>query len=115
MTNASGMQKDLEGKELWRRQHARNLMDCYALGMEALNGVPVGGSPGHKAFEELARLMVEGMTSVRSVEDEAAFYRMAAGLCRECAEADLKSGDGSKAGLFRVYTALFEDLGRKEG
>jgi len=90
--------------EIWRRQCARNIMDCYALGMEAsmdLNTV------GQKELDVLTRLMVDGMTAVRTEEDEKAFYRMAAVSCRECA----KVLDGTvKARMFRIYAAIFEDM-----
>ena len=91
---------ELQGPELWRRQCARNLMDCYALAMEAGNG----GKP----FESLVRLMVDGMMAVRSEEDEKVFHRAAAASCRECAEA---LGDSDKARFFRIYAAIFEDIG----
>jgi hypothetical protein len=95
---------ELHGAELWRRQCARNIMDCYSLGMEA-SMEPVAS--GKKEMEALTRLMVEGMTAVRSEEDEGAFYRMAAEACRECA----KALEGSeKARLFRIYEAIFEDM-----
>jgi hypothetical protein len=90
---------------LWRRQCARNLMDCYAAGMEALMT-----RPGDKSLEALTRLMVEGMTAVRDGEDERAFYRLAAALCRESAGKHLR-----EAGRFRIYAAIFEDLGQEEG
>jgi hypothetical protein len=99
---------DLQGPELWRRQCARNLMDCYALGMETLMALP-----GDKTLESLTRLMVDGMTAVRSAEDEKAFYRLAASSCRECAEVcDAVGWDmARKAGLFRIYASVFSDMG----
>jgi hypothetical protein len=105
------LETELQGKELWRRQCARNVMDCYALGMEALSRTWGIERKGEKALETLTRLMVEGMTAVRSREDEAAFYRMAAGLCRECAE----GRDDRTAGLFRIYAAVFGDMAGEEG
>jgi hypothetical protein len=83
--------EELGGKELWRRQCARNMMDCYALG--------------------LPRLWVEGMTVVRDGGDEKIFYKMAAASCRECAVA---CGD-MKGRLFRVYAALFDEMCGEEG
>lgn len=77
-------------------------MDCYALGMEAAG---TGQGAGRKAADALARLMVEGMTAVRSPEDERGFYRLAARLCEECAAACKK-----RAALFRVYGAIFGEL-----
>lgn len=90
---------------MWRRQCARNLMDCYALGMEGL-----ASNPQNKALDALTRLMVDGMTAVRGAEDEKAFYRMAAGLCRECT-----LSIGERAGLFRIYAAIFSDMAGEEG
>jgi hypothetical protein len=88
---------ELHGVELWRRQCARNIMDCYSLGMEA-SMEP--NASGKMEMETLTRLMVEGMTAVRNEEDEGAFYRMAAESCRECA----KALDGTdKARMFRIY------------
>jgi len=93
-----------EKSEIWRRQCARNIMDCYALGMEAsmdLNAV------GQNELGVLTRLMVDGMTAVRTEDDENSFYRMAAGACWECA----KSLEGTeKARLFRIYAAIFQDM-----
>lgn len=99
------VQEELGGKELWRRQCARNLMDCYALGMEGLSM-----RPGNQGLETLTRLMVDGMTAVRDAEDEAVFYRTAAGLCRACAETA-----GEKARMFRIYAEIFDDMGGKRG
>jgi hypothetical protein len=96
---------ELQGIELWRRQCARNLMDCYALGMQALMK-----NPGHRNLETLTRLMVDGMTVVREAEDEQVFYRTAASLCRQGAEAG-----GEEAALFRIYAAIFEDMGAENG
>jgi hypothetical protein len=96
---------ELQGPELWRRQCARNLMDCYALGMELLMT-----HPGERSADALTRLMVDGMTSVRESDDERAFYKTVAGLCRECA----KAGE-AKAGMFRIYAAIFEDMSVREG
>jgi hypothetical protein len=102
--------RELEGEELWRRQCARNLMDCYALGTEVLIREWEGAGAGHKALEALTRLMVDGMTAVQGKEDERAFYRAAAGLCREC------SGlGGKKSGKFRIYAAIFDELGGDGG
>lgn len=95
---------------MWQRQHARNLMDCYGVGMEALAENRDADSPRHKALEALTRLMVEGMTAVREAEDERAFYRLAAAVCRECMQIG-----GRKAGLFRIYVGIFEDLSRSGG
>jgi hypothetical protein len=100
-----GLEVELQGKELWRRQCARNLMDCYALGMELLMT-----HPGERSADALTRLMVDGMTSVRSAEDEKVFYRTVAALCRECAG----RAEG-KAGSFRIYAAIFEDMCCREG
>jgi len=98
---------DLRGKALWRRQNARNLMDCYSLAMEAASESWGKGDATNKPFESLVRLMVEGMTAVRNEEDEGAFYRMAVDSCRECA----KAVEGTeKARLFRIYAAIFEDM-----
>jgi hypothetical protein len=91
-------------RELWRRQCARNIMDCYALGMEALMESNV---VGREELGVLTRLMVDGMTVVRTEEDEKGFYRIATTLCRECA----KALEGSeKARLFLIYAAIFEDM-----
>lgn len=95
------MKEELGGAELWRRQCARNLMDCYALGMEAL-----AARPAHGPLQALTRMMVDGMTAVRTAEDERAFYKTATALCRECAGAA-----GEKAALFRIYAAVFGELG----
>jgi hypothetical protein len=106
----------LEGVALWRRQCARNVMDCYALGMEAVSECRESGGKAGKALEGLTRLMVEGMTAVKDAEDEKAFYRMAARACRECEAAcrgENKLGD--KAGLFRIYSAIFEDMSGEGG
>jgi hypothetical protein len=102
-----GRPQELQGRELWRRQCARNVMDCYALGMEALSGMREDGKTGRKALEGLTRLMVEGMTVVRTEEDEKVFYRIAATLCRECAKA---CGESENARLFRIYAAIFGDM-----
>jgi hypothetical protein len=96
---------------MWRRQCARNLMDCYAAGMNALSRRWKRGEPGHKALEALTRLMVDGMTAVKTQEDERSFYRMAAASCRECAEF---CGPG-QSGPFRIYAAVFEDMAVREG
>lgn len=99
------IQKELQGEELWRRQCARNLMDCYALAMET--AMAQEGEKDRKVFDGLTRLMVDGMTAVRNEEDSGAFYRMAVQSCRECA----KALEGSeKARLFRIYAAIFEDI-----
>jgi hypothetical protein len=95
----------LERVDLWRRQCARNLMDCYGLGMQLLME-----SPRDKNLEALTRLMVDGMTSVKTVEDERSFYKMAAELCRVCGEAAAEKG-----GLFRIYGAIFADIAGEEG
>lgn len=102
MTIFMGTSEELQGPELWRRQCARNLMDCYALAMEGL-----AAAPGDKGLEALTRLMVDGMTSARGMEDERAFYRIAAGLCRECAAAEGRS-------FLRIYAAVFEDMAGEE-
>ena len=86
---------------LWRHQCARNLMDCYALAMEAGNG----GKP----FESLVRLMVDGMTAVKNEEDEKVFYRATADSCRKCAG---ELGASDRARFFKIYAAIFEDLSR---
>jgi hypothetical protein len=96
---------EFQGTDLWRRQCARNLMDCYALGMEA--AMAAGEGQGRKCFEDLTRLMVEGMTAVRGTEDEDVFYRMASEQCRKCSMA---CGQTEKARLFRIYAAVFEDM-----
>ena len=97
---------ELGGSELWRRQCARNLMDCYALAMET--SMAPEGENGRKVFDGLTRLMVDGMTAVREKEDEESFYRMAAEQCRACASV---CGGVKKARLFRIYAAIFEDMG----
>jgi hypothetical protein len=100
--------RETEGP-LWHRQCARNLMDCYATGMEALAenwNAPVARK---KIFETLTRLMVEGMTAVRTAEDERAFYRMATAACREC----IGIG-GTRAGIFRIYAGIFGDMAGQE-
>lgn len=94
---------------LWRQQCARNLMECYALGMEGLGAGWGTAGAGHAALEALTRLMVDGMTSARGVEDEKSFYRTASALCRECGRMA-----GDKAAFFRVYAAVFEDLAGEE-
>jgi hypothetical protein len=96
---------EASGIELWRRQHTRNMMDCYALGMEVLSSWP-----GHRTVESLVRLMVDALAAARGAKDEKAFYKTAAGLCRECAKVG-----GEKAGMFRIYGAIFEDMAREEG
>ena len=103
-----GTDEAVEARDLWRRQCARNLMDCYAAGLEVLAG-PVTGGAGRAALEALTRLMVDGMTAVRTEEDEKVFYRTAAGLCRECA-----GTLGGKARMFGIYGAIFEELCGKE-
>jgi hypothetical protein len=95
----------LENSELWRRQRARNLMDCYALGMETLMR-----RPGDRALDALTMLMVDGMTSVRCAEDERSFYRTAAGLCRACLERA-----GEKGRMFGIYAAIFDEMADEEG
>ena len=96
---------ELQGPELWRCQCARNLMDCYALAMET--SMSQEADKDRKVFDVLTRLMVDGMTSVRSREDEAVFYPTAADSCRRCAEVL----EGSEKGrLFRIYAAIFEDM-----
>ena len=94
-------------RELWRRQCARNLMDCYALALEASSGSWLNGEQGHKTLEQLVQFMVTGLTGVRNEEDEKSFYKTAAVLCRECAKA-LEGTE--KARLFRIYAAIFEDM-----
>jgi hypothetical protein len=101
----TSVQEELGGRELWRRQCARNLMDCYAVTMEVLMDVP-----GDRDFEALARLMVDGMTSVLDREDEKVFYRLAAGLCQACGRAS-----HGKAPLFRIFASLFADMPYREG
>jgi hypothetical protein len=86
-------------------------MDCYALGMEVMNGNWEKGLPGTRTLDSMARLMVEGMTAVKDAEDEKAFYHLAASACRECAVVC----EREKAGLFRIYAAMFEELSKKEG
>jgi hypothetical protein len=94
---------------LWRRQCARNLMDCYSAVMEAM-GQPWGQhKEGRRALEVLGRLMVDGMTAVKTPEDERVFYRMAAAACFEC----LSIG-GEKAAFFRIYALLFRDLAAEQ-
>jgi hypothetical protein len=51
------------------------------------------------------------MTAVRDAEDERVFYRSAASACRDCAEICVKE----KAGLFRIYAAIFEEMSGKGG
>ena len=97
-----------EHNEIWRRQCARNLMDCYELAMEVLGGPWAEERP--PALDALTRLMVDGMTSVRTAEDERSFYRTAAALCRQCA-----GMGGQKGAMFRVYKAIFEDMGDRKG
>ena len=97
------VQKEPPFADLWRRQCARNIMDCYALGMEA----SLETKTGRKETETLTRLMVEGMTAVRNEEDEHVFYSSAARSCRDCAKA-LEGTE--KARLFRIYAAIFEDM-----
>jgi hypothetical protein len=93
--------------DLWRRQRARNVMDCYALVMDVVAGAQTKNARGCRELESLARLMVDGMTAVKDSEDEKGFYRAAAAGCRECAGA---CAGGDKARLFRIYAAIFEDL-----
>ena len=97
--------KRTDHPEIWRRQCARNLMDCYALAMEC--SMTPEEKDGRKVFDGLARLMVDGMTAVKEKEDEESFYRMAAEQSRECARA---CGGVEKARLFRIYAAIFEDM-----
>ena len=92
---------DLSHEELWRRQCALNLMDCYAMGVRSLMERPLD-----KDLGTLVRLMVDGMTAARGREDEMAFYRAAASQCRACEE---------KNPLFGTYAVIFEDLGQKGG
>lgn len=99
-----GREKEEKSGELWRRQCARHLMDCYGLGMQAL-----AEDPGADPLENLVRLIVDGMTAVRGREDERSFYRTAAGLCRTCA------AGGIKAAGFRIYAAIFEDMAESAG
>lgn len=106
MTVEMSIQKELQGEELWRRQCARNLMDCYALAMET--SMAPESEKDRNVFNELTRLMVEGMTAVRAKEDEESFYRMAAEQCRECATA---CGKSDKSRMFRIYAAIFGDMG----
>jgi hypothetical protein len=94
------IEAELQGWELWRRQCARNLMDCYGLGMQALME-----SPGDRKLEDLTRLMVDGMTTVRGAEDEKAFYIAAARLCRDCA------AESEGRGMFRIYAGIFKEMG----
>lgn len=96
--------------DLWRRQCARNVMDCYALVMDVAAGAQTKNAQGRKELEALARLMVDGMTSVKDSEDEKVFYRAAAAGCRECAVACEAPGIGERGRLFRIYAAIFEDL-----
>ena len=91
-------------QDIWRRQCARNIMDCYALGMEASM---ISDGRGQKELGVLTRLMVDGMMAVRTEEDEKTFYRMAAKSCRDCSKA-LEGTE--KARLFRIYAAIFEDI-----
>ena len=96
--------------EIWRRQCARNLMDCYALAMES--SMTPEEKDGWKVFDGLARLMVEGLTAVKvkeDKEDEEAFYRMAAEQCRVCAAV---CGGSERSRMFRIYAAIFEDMSR---
>ena len=102
----------LEGKALWRRQNARNLMDCYSLAMEAASESWEKSNVGNKPFDSLVRLMVDGMTAVRGAEDEKGFYRMAAASCREGGVASEERGAKEKARLFRIYAAIFEEMGQ---
>jgi hypothetical protein len=104
------IERDLQGKDLWRRQCARNVMDCYAAAMEVLADGWDAKEETRKPFETLARLMVDGMTAVKTLEDERAFYRMAAAVCREC-----MALGGRRAGIFRVYGAIFGDMADQEG
>jgi hypothetical protein len=98
MMDAASLQK--ENSEIWRRQCARHLMDCYALAMQGLME-----RPGDRELEALTRLMVDGMTAARGEEDSRAFYRMAADLCETCA-----LGCGGRSGaIFRIYAALFRE------
>lgn len=94
---------DVPHKEMWRRQCARNLMDCYVLGVSA----EVAGAGARRSQEALARLMAEGMMRVRPAADEKAFYRAAAARCRECAAAAAEE----QSGLFRIYAEIFEEMG----
>lgn len=95
---------DVDHPEIWRRQCARNIMDCYALGMEASM---MSDARGRKELGVLTRLMVDGMTAVRSEEDEKVFYPAASASCRECA----KVLEGTeKARMFRIYGAIFADM-----
>jgi hypothetical protein len=96
--------------DLWRRQCARNVMDCYALVMDVVAGAQTKNARGCRELESLARLMVDGMTAVKNSEDEKGFYRAAAAGCRECAAACAGGDSGNKARLFRIYAAIFEDL-----
>jgi hypothetical protein len=96
---------ELSGVELWRRQQARNVMDCYAAGMDILMK-----EPGERRVEALTRWMVEGMVAVKTKEDERAFYKTAVDLCRGCAETG-----GEKGSVFRIYAAIFEDMSGQGG
>src|SRR5262245_28023161 len=89
------LEKPEDLRELWRRQCARNMMDCYAAGLEVLSA-GIRGREEKEALEALTRLMVDGMTVVRSTEDERVFYRLAAKLCRACA-----------GGVSREHAGLF--------
>ena len=91
--------------EIWRRQCARNIMDCYVLGMETL--LESNTARGKKDLDLLTRLMSEGMTVVRNEKDEHVFYSAAARSCRECAKA-LEGTE--KTRLFRIYASIFEDM-----
>ena len=97
--------------EMWRRQNARNIMDCYALGLEVMAGA--GTKDQRKVFDSLIRLMVDGLTAGDDPEDEKSFFRMAATACRECAGKCLSNESlEDKARLFRIYAAVFDDMGQ---
>lgn len=106
---------ELQGMALWRRQRARNLMDCYALGMEVLSGAWDGPSEGNGVFETLVRHMVEGLAGPEAPRDANGYYATAARLCGECAAACQAHGIREKAGLFRIYGAIFRDMVGTEG
>lgn len=116
MTIMSGVERELQGKALWRRQRMRNLMDCYSLGMGAMSLDAGERKEGRQSVEALTRLMVEGMAEEgRGKQGKREFYRKAAGLCREsAAECERMGGEAGKtAGFLRIYGAIFEDLGGK--
>jgi hypothetical protein len=97
---------------LWRRQCARNLMDCYRLSMamsQEVRGQAEGGQ-----FERCAQACVAGVEKIfQDAPDLSEAFRMAsqeAAMCAEASESLVVPRARENARLYRIHAQICERM-----